>query len=136
MNKEVIVKITGYQKDQDGNTDVTEEISNAQYFLKNNTHYILVEDEKTARTARYRFNHRSLEVIKNGDIHAKIVFETNKCCEAIYRTPYGRMPFVFSTKSVTLEDTPEEIQLEVCYLITNNDKPVSENKTVINIKNR
>lgn len=135
MDKDVYVKITGYQTGDDGQTDINEEEFFGQYFNKNNMHYVLMEDEKTAKSARYKFNHRFMEVVRNGDIHSKLTFDASKCCEAIYRTPYGRMPFVFDTKTVTLTDNPEEIRIEVCYVIKNNNQVVSNNKTVISIKN-
>ena len=133
MTKDVHVKITGYQTDDDGQTDVNEEYFDAQYFFKGTAHYLLRENERTAHTARYKFNHRTLEVIKDGDIHAKLTFEVGKCCEAMYKTPYGRMPFTFDTKQISFIDEPNKMTVEACYDILNGGIKISTNRTVLEI---
>lgn len=133
MTKDVHVKITGYQTVDDNQTDVNEEWFDAQYFFKGTAHYLMSENEKTAHTARYKFNHRMLEVIKDGDLHGKLTFEAGKCCDAIYRTPYGRMPFTFDTKQISFIDEPNKMTLEACYDILNNGVKVSANRTVMEI---
>lgn len=133
MTKDVNVKITGYQTDDVGQTDVNEESFEAQYFFKGSAHFLLKENERTAHTARYKFTHRMLEVIKDGDIHSKLTFETGKCCDAMYKTPYGRMSFTFDTKSVFFKDEPNKMTLEVYYDILNGGIKLSTNRTVLEI---
>ena len=134
MTKNVIVKITGYQTDPEGGTDVNEQEFTAQYFFKNDHHYLVSENEQTAKSSRYKFNHRYLEVIRDGDIYSKLTFDTKKYCSTMYKTPYGRMEFVFNTRQITLSDTPEEIRMEIHYEMSNSGQVVSNNRTILVIR--
>ena len=134
MTKDVWVKITGYQTDSDGVTDVNEQEFSASYYFRNNYHYLVSENEQTAKSARYKFNHRFLEVIRDGDIYSKLTFDTGKYCRTMYKTPYGRMEFIFNTHQVTLTDSPAEICIEVNYEMESGGKSVSTNRTIVSIR--
>ncbi len=134
MIKNVRVRLTGYQTDPEGSTDKNEQEFPAQYYYKNNCHYLVSENEQTAKSARYKFNHRYLEVIRDGDIYSKLTFDTKKYCSTMYKTPYGRMEFVFNTHQITLSDTPEEIRMEISYEMSSGGQLVSNNRTVLIIR--
>ena len=125
--KEVKLIVTGIQTLTDGeqNKDCTEETG--QYYNRNNTHFVLIEDERTAKCDRYKFNHRYLEVVKNGDIHAKLYFEAGKTYTAEYRTPYGRMKLTFATDQLYLHETEELLSVYAKYGIYSDDILVSDN---------
>ncbi|MCR4990079.1 MAG: DUF1934 domain-containing protein [Lachnospiraceae bacterium] len=131
MIKDVWVKITGHQTGPDGTTDVNEQEFPAQYFNKNNFHYIISENERLAKSERYKFNHRFLEVIRDGDTFSKLTFDAGKMCRTNYKTPYGRMEFTFNTHQITLNDSPEEIRIEINYEMLHNEKSVSTNRTIL-----
>ncbi len=133
MKKEVILTIAGYITGEDGNTDknVTEE--KASYYLKNGSHYVILEDEMSAKSARYKINHRSLEVIKNGDISAKMIFEAGRSFSSMYRTPYGKMPLTFETKQYALFEEASEIRAEITYSVKNGDSRISDNRIELKI---
>ncbi|MCR4789052.1 MAG: DUF1934 domain-containing protein [Lachnospiraceae bacterium] len=131
MNKDVWVKITGYQTDPEGQTDTNEQEFPAQYFRKDKFHYLISENEQTAKSSRYKFNHRFLEVIRDGDIYSKLIFDTSKICRTMYKTPYGRMEFVFDTNQITLSDSPEEIRIEISYEMSSGGQSVSTNRTIL-----
>ena len=133
MKKEVTLTIAGFITGEDGTTDknVTEE--KASYYLKNGSHYVVLEDEMSAKSARYKITHRGLEVIKNGDISAKMVFETGKTFTSMYRTPYGKMPLTFVTKQYALFEEASEIRAEIAYSVRNGDSRISDNRIELKI---
>ena len=133
MKQDVILKITGFVTGEDGSTDknVTEE--NASYYLKNGSHHVILEDEMSAKSARYKLNHRGLEVIKNGDISAKMVFEAGRSFTSMYRTPYGKMPLTFVTKQYALFEESSEIRAEITYSVKNGENRISDNRIELRI---
>ena len=134
MNKDVYITVVGSQTDlnDNKNTDTTKE--RALYFNKGNVHYVVVENEISAQNARYKFNHRYLEVVRNGDINAKLYFEAGKEYTGNYRTPYGRMFLTFKTNSVTISESPGKIKIYVDYSIHNESGIISDNQTEITIE--
>jgi len=131
--REVHLTVTGIQTIPNGDTnkDTTKEIG--QYYNRNNTHYILIEDERSAKCDRYKFNHRFLEVVKNGDINAKLYFEAGKTYTAEYRTPYGRMKLTFVTDQLYLHEKEDSISAYAKYAIFSDDRLVSENTIDVNV---
>ena len=127
MNKDVCLTVVSKQIDLDGNENKDIQKYACQYYLRNDVHFVIMNDEITNQTARYKFNHRYLEVIKNGDISAKLYFEAGKDYTTVYRTPYGRLEFTFSTKQLTFIHKENEIILSVEYSILNNGGLVSNN---------
>ena len=136
MEESVYIVVTGTQA-MPGEEPSSEKIKdNARYFNRNKTHFVLIEDEVTAKCDRYKFNHRFLEVVRNGDINAKLYFEAGKTYTTDYRTPYGRMCLTFSTEQLTLFESDNEIHIDVKYKILNEDTLVSHNTIRIHVKPR
>lgn len=127
MNENVSLKVKGIQTDMDGNQNIEREEYNGRYFVKNTNHYVIAD------TARYRFNHRSLEVVKNGDLNAKLIFENGQTRVCDYSTPYGRLPLEFRTKQISLSESEREIEMSVEYEIFNQGEFVSKNHTIISV---
>lgn len=142
MDKDIQITIKGVQKNPDAapnidiNSDdcyVDESTEKGSYYNKNGTHFVLTEDEFSARTARYKFNHRYLEVVKNGDINTKLYFEAGKSITSIYKTPAGRMSLTFNTYNYSLHETAERIDVFAEYSIYNEDVHVSNNTIELHI---
>lgn len=136
MDKDIVLTLEGTQIDPDGNknTDTTKETG--KYYFKNNTHFVMTEDEALAHSARYKFNHRFLEVIKNGDINSKMYFEAGKEYSSIYRTPYGRMPLTFKTSSFTVIEKADTIEVSASYSLFSEDNLISNNQIKITINSK
>lgn len=136
LNKDISLTLEGTQIDPDNNknTDVTKETG--KYYFKNNTHFVMTEDEALAHSARYKFNHRYLEVIKNGDINSKMYFEAGKEYSSIYRTPYGRMPLTFKTSSLTIIEKADTIEVSASYSLFSEDNLISNNQIKITINSK
>ncbi|MCR5502640.1 MAG: DUF1934 domain-containing protein [Lachnospiraceae bacterium] len=131
MNKDVIIKVTGFSTNGDGETDTNETSSKASYYYKNGAHHILCEDEMSARTARYRIGHRTLEVIRNGDLRGRMLFEAGRTFTGAYRTPYGPMTLTFETRQYALYEENGVLRAEASYRILNGDRQISENRIVV-----
>lgn len=136
LNKDISLTLEGTQIDPDNNknTDVIKETG--KYYFKNNTHFVMTEDEALAHSARYKFNHRYLEVIKNGDINSKMYFEAGKEYSSIYRTPYGRMPLTFKTSSLTIIEKADTIEVSASYSLFSEDNLISNNQIKITINSK
>lgn len=129
MDKDVEIKVIGYQTGENGETDTNETVHKARYFLKNGQHYVVYENEETAESARYKLTHRSLEVIRNGDLSSKMVFEAGRTFTSVYRTPYGRMRLTFVTKQFAFYEENGTLKCNCSYTILNeNDYIISENR--------
>lgn len=127
MEKDIQIKVVGHQTDPYGTTNEDKTTQEGQYYYRNNTHFVITEDEQNAQSARYKFNHRFLEVVKNGDINAKMYFETGKDYTSEYRTPFGRMTLTFKTIQLTLIEENDEIRVSALYSIYNGDNFISDN---------
>lgn len=133
MTKDVKICVKGYQKDADGNenSDTTEETG--LYYEKENLNFVIIENAAKKQSARYKFNHRFLEIVRNGELDSKLYFEGGKEYVSNYITPYGQMLLNFKTKSFSIEQSEKQIEITVCYDLFHNEKLLSENKTVVTI---
>lgn len=136
LDKDIELTIEGIQKDPDGNEnkDITKETG--KYYLKGQTHYVMTEDEVSAHSARYKFNHRFLEVVKNGDINSKMYFEAGKSYTSVYKTPYGRMELTFQTHQYTIYEKADTIEVSACYSLLNNNEIMSENHIKLSLTSK
>ena len=134
MEKDITLKIVGTQVADDGTKDSQTTIQKGKYYKKNEKGYVFIEDEITSENSRYVFNHRSIEILRNGDIGGKLIFETGREHKANYRTPYGRMDLIFKTGQYTLTETADNICIEIAYCIYNQNALLSENHTMIIIE--
>ena len=135
MNKDVVLTLIGEQTDEDNNRNVQKTKEFGMHFVKNDYHYVMIENEKTAQTARYKFNHRSLEIVRNGDLSSKLHFETGRRYDTIYKTPYGRMELGFETSRYSMDVMPNRIEISLLYTIFSGEQIVSKNKTTVIIQN-
>lgn len=131
MTKDVIIEVCGYQKNDAGEEDSSTTKERGSFFEKDGYKYILIENPETKTKARYKFNHRSLEIVRNGDVSSKLHFESTKDHTTRYVTPYGELLLTFKTQVLSIEEDPDEIRLELNYHLYNQDSFMSENRTII-----
>ncbi len=132
MTEQVRITITGYQTNEEGETDTNETSALARYFFRNGAHHIVYEDEESANSARYRLSHRTLEVVKNGDLTSKMIFEAGRTFTSSYRTPYGRMMLTFITQQYSFFEENGTLRVETSYRITNDRNDlISKNRLIL-----
>ena len=113
MTKEVLIHLKGMQTTDDphGSDEPLELITVGEYYYRNNTHYLLYEeqmeglDEPIHNLVKIRPGH--MEVRKKGPVQTNMVFETEKQNMACYQTPYGPIQMDITTTGVNLGEEEE-----------------------------
>lgn len=112
----------GTQTDPGGISDSNETQGEGTIYEKNGFMYVVTSSE------RYKFNHRSLEVVKNGDITTKMYFEAGKNYTTLYDTSFGSFHFTFKTSRYSLTKNGESFIIETDYEIEDRNVRISTNK--------
>ncbi len=140
MTKDVQLSISGLQWDADMEEENMETLVEAEYFKKNDSHYLLYEEvmeEFTKPTKnRIKFKDNILELTRQGVLNAHMIFEEDKKHMTNYATPYGTLLLGIDTQKVSLEEREDEIRLTVEYKIEIGEEPISTNKIELQIRQR
>lgn len=140
MTKEVELSISGLQWGEDIEEDNIETVVPAEYFKKNDSHYLLYEESMEGFTqntkCRMKLKGKLLELTRQGLVSTHMVFEENKTHMTDYVTPYGKFLLGINTEKVLLEEREDFICMIVEYKIETGGKPVSENKIELHIRQR
>lgn len=140
MTNEVELTISGLQWGEDMEQDNIETVVPAQYFKKNDSHYVLYEEEMEgfSQTSKNRIKIKGnlLELTRQGLLHTHMIFEENKTHMTDYVTPYGNFVLGIHTDSIQMRETAESIEVTVEYKIEIGEEPISTNKIHIMICER
>lgn len=124
----VTVRLTGIQTGPEGISDTNETVEEGRMYDKNGFFYVLTA------TTRYKFNHRSLEVVKNGDITTKILFEAGMSHTTLYDTSVGSFNFTFKTLGYSLSQKSGSCLVETDYEIEDRKVKISSNHIKLDIE--
>ena len=124
MTKEIILSIKGLQTGVDEDAQGTEVIALADYYKKNDSHYVIYEEltegfSETTRS-RIKFNDSGMEVSKKGLINVHMIFDKNKKNMTSYVTPYGNIFIGIDTESILVKEEENRIKVEVYYALEAN----------------
>ncbi|MDE7334527.1 MAG: DUF1934 domain-containing protein [Lachnospiraceae bacterium] len=124
MTKEIILSLKGLQMGIDEDAQGTELIALADYYKKNNNHYVIYEEitegfSETTRS-RIKFNESCMEVSKKGLINVHMIFDKNKKNMTSYVTPYGNIFIGIDTESILVKEEENRIKVEVYYALEAN----------------
>ena len=125
MTKDVLLKISGMQFTAD-NDDLTEPepveiIAPGEYFFKNGKHYIIYDefmegfDSVTKNVLKLQGD--LLEVTKRGTSNVHMIFEKDKKNMTCYTTPYGSMMMGIDARSISIEESDDEIHAQIQYAL-------------------
>ena len=125
MTKDVLLKISGMQFTAD-NDDLTEpepvEITApGEYYFKNGKHYIIYDefmegfDSVTKNVLKLQGD--LLEVTKRGTSNVHMIFEKDKKNMTCYTTPYGSMMMGIDARSISIEESDDEIHAQIQYAL-------------------
>ncbi|MCP1100882.1 uncharacterized beta-barrel protein YwiB (DUF1934 family) [Aequitasia blattaphilus] len=139
MNKDVLLSISGLHFDElDSANEAIEVITPAQYFFKNNKHYIiyeeLVEGSKETIRNKIKIEEKKVEIIKGGLMNTRIVFEKDRMNMSHYNTPYGDISIGTMTKQMNYEETEDCINVQILYSLDVNDEWAADCNVWIRIK--
>ena len=96
MNREVELVLSGLH-DAEGasDKDAVETAQTAQYFKRNDSHYLLYEEDLEGFDgtckSRIKFRDNLLELTRQGAVEMHMIFEENKRHVVPYNTPYGQL---------------------------------------------
>ena len=116
MTKEVLVSIKGMQFDGESG-DTIETMNFAQYYLKNDGHYIIydemVEGESQVTKNILKFKGKTFEMTKRGLVNVHMVFEEGQKNMTNYSTPFGDILMGMDTSKVEISETEEGSKLKI-----------------------
>ena len=139
MTKDVIISISGLQYSEEDASPVPVEIlSPADYYEKNNTHYIMYDEvsEDYSGTTRNMIKLKPdyVEISKKGQNSVNMRFETGKKYHTYYQTPYGSLLVAIMANKINLAESTDEITLNMDYELEINSEPLSNCQINIKIK--
>lgn len=122
MTKDVLISLCTVQSNfGEKQEDRTQTLISGNYYEKNDRHYILYDEvmegfSKAVKT-KVKFNENMLEIIRNGPIGVRMLFEENKKNVTSYNTPYGNILLGISTKKINIIVQPDIIEVDVEYTL-------------------
>jgi len=125
MTKDVLLKISGLQftadYDESSEPEPVEIIAPGEYYYKNGKHYIMYDefmegfDSVTKNVLKLKED--SLEITKKGSSNVHMVFEKHKKNMTCYTTPFGSLMMGIDAKSISIEESEEQINAKIKYAL-------------------
>ena len=120
--------------------DSVETVQSAQYFKKNDSHYVLYEEKMEGLDipckSRIKFRDKTLELTRHGSVEMQMIFEENKRHVVPYHTPYGQLFLGIETDKVLVEESEDEIHVTVEYKLDHEGELLSESCMKIYIREK
>lgn len=140
MTKDVLLAIKGLQFDAAADETNIETITAAEYYLRNNSHFIIY-DEATEGTEQntkniIKLKDHCLELTKKGFVNVHMLFEENRKNLTNYSTPFGSILIGIDTKRVTLLEEEKQILCNVDYALEINYEFLADCKISLEISER
>lgn len=138
MTKDVLLAIRGLQFDVNEDENKIETINVAEYYNKNNQHYVIYDEitegfeERTKNIIKFR--EHSMDLTKRGLVNVHMVFEENKKNMTNYSTPYGNVLIGIDAKKVSCTEEEEQIRVDVEYALEVNYEHLADCKIQVNIR--
>lgn len=142
MTKDVLLTISGLQftAPEDDGAEPVEVITAGDYYKKNGKHYILYDEvmegfEGSTRNV-IKITDDYLDITKKGVSNVHMVFEKNKKNVSYYYTPFGNILIGIDAKSVDINETEENIDVQVKYNLEVNYEHLADCSITMNIKSK
>lgn len=140
MTKDVLVSIQGLQFEAGSDDNGLETITAAQYYKKNDHHYVIYEEamEGFSDTTKniLKWDDNSLDLTKRGLVNVHMVFEKNKKNMTDYKTPFGNILIGIDTRQVQVEESEGKIVLRVNYALEINYEYLADCKITMDVRSR
>lgn len=137
MTGEVVLEITGIQKDPDGVNEslTTSQSVQATAYEKNGKQYFTwVEtdaDGKNETGCRLKIADAEMMLHKNGPIPSKMTFHAGQSIDTYYVTPYGQFPMEVDTHTLEIKILPKGYEVYASYTLTTSGTPLSQNELTL-----
>lgn len=142
MTKDVLLTISGLQfaAPEDEDAEPVEVITAGDYYKKNGKHYILYDEvmegfEESTRNV-IKITDDCLDITKKGVSNVHMIFEKNKKNVSYYYTPFGSLLIGIDAKSVNINETDENIDVQVKYNLEVNYEHLADCSITMNIKSK
>lgn len=140
MTKDVIVTISGLQFAQETETEPVEIVTAGSYYKKNGKHYIIYDEvmegfEGSTKNI-IKLTEDSLDVTKKGVTNVHMVFEENKKNITYYNTPFGNLFIGIDAEKIQVEESEENINVNVAYALEANYEHLADCRIQMNIKSQ
>lgn len=141
MEKEVLLTLKGLQfaVNEEG-AEALETITPAEYYKKNESHYVIYEEVMEGFEASTRniikFKGSQVEVTKKGLMNVHMVFEEKKKNMTSYVTPYGNILIGIDTDDVNVEEEEDRIKVNVKYTLEANYEHLADCRIKMDIRPR
>lgn len=140
MNKDVLVSIKGLQFDEAGGDGEIETVTPGQYYKKNGNHYLLYEEAMEGFTElthnKIKWTDHSLDLTKKGVVNVHMVFEENQKNMTDYQTPFGNILIGIDTKKISVDESQENIRVNVNYALEINYEHLADCSITMDIRNK
>lgn len=141
MTKDVLLSLRGLQFDtSSADGDKIETITPAEYYKKNNSHYIIFDEvmEGFSESTKniIKFKESSLDLTKRGLVNVHMSFEENKKNMTSYSTPYGEILIGIDAKSIRLKEESERIIVDVDYALEVNYEHFADCRIKMDIRSK
>lgn len=141
MTKDVLISLCGMRFDAGvAAGDKTEAVMPGFYYEKNGSHYVIYDEamegfKKPVRT-KIKFKEGFLELVRNGEINVRMLFEENKKNMTSYNTPYGNILLGISTKKIHISRQSDRIEVSVDYSLEADSEFLSNCSMVMKIQSK
>ncbi len=129
MTRDIWLAINGIQM-VEGQKETVETVSKGNYFKKNETHYILyeeeIEDNKGISRNTIKITPTSMEMIRRGAARTHMIFEPGKEIITGYQTSIGELLLGISTDKLEVIEKEELIEANVRYSLSINHEYISD----------
>lgn len=130
MNGRVKLSIAGLHLSGDHESAAQESCYTAEYFQKNNNHYLLYEEKQEGfdgvLKSRIKVKDKLVELTRQGPVRTHMIFEENKKHMTGYATPYGEILLGIHTKSICVTEREKEILIRIEYTLEANEEILSD----------
>lgn len=138
MTKDVMISIRGIQFDNGQDGEKIESIQKGEYYLKNNTHYILFDEIMEGADApiksMIKFKKGEMHLNKKGVINVSMDFLEHKKTLSNYRTPFGTIVIGIEADKIKLEEEEKRIVVNVDYAMDVNYEHLADCKIRIDVR--
>ena len=130
MTKNVLISIAGLRYDAT-EEDVVEVISRGEYYYKNGKHYAIYDEvseelPNIPTKCIMKMASNKIEIIKNGESNVHMVFEINQSNYTCYTTPFGELMLGIRTQSISIEESTDQITINLRYQLDINYEYASD----------
>ena len=131
---------SGLQFAEDQDNGPVEIITTGNYYKKNGKHYILYDEVQEGfdgvTKSVIKVNDDFLDVTKKGVTNVHMVFEENKKNITYYNTPFGNLFIGIDAEKIQVEESEENINVNVAYALEANYEHLADCRIQMNIKSK